>query len=71
MYVQYYGGAFKIAAFDQWMVMVAGPEMVEDLRRRPDDEFSFVEAADEVRPHVRAVLGLCFSRCHTILFCAV
>ena len=53
------------------MVMVAGPEMVEDLRRRPDDEFSFVEAADEVRPHVRAVLGLCFSRCHTILFCAV
>ena len=47
--IQHYGSAFKVAFFDQWMVMVTGPKMVEDLRRRPDDELSFGEAADDVR----------------------
>ena len=45
---QYYGSAFKVALFDGWMVHVSGPEMIDELKRRPDDELSFSEGADEV-----------------------
>lgn len=32
---------------DQWMVIVSGSKMVDDLRKRPDDEVSFIEGAEE------------------------
>ena len=31
---------------DQWMVIVSGAKMVEDLRKRPDDEVSFLEGTE-------------------------
>ncbi|KAJ8475230.1 hypothetical protein ONZ51_g6703 [Trametes cubensis] len=46
----YYGSVFKIAMFDQWLVIVSGPKLVEDIRKRPDDELSFVEGATEFVP---------------------
>ena len=30
------------------MVVVSGRKLVEDLRKRPDEELSFMEAVDEV-----------------------
>ena len=35
---------------DQWMVIVAGPTLVEELRRLPDDTSSFYDAAEDVGP---------------------
>ncbi|KAI0334069.1 cytochrome P450 [Cubamyces sp. BRFM 1775] len=46
-YKKYYGSAFKIAMFDTWMVYVSGPELIDEMKRRPDDELSFHEGADE------------------------
>lgn len=46
---QYYGSTFKVALLDAWMVYVSGPELIDELKRRPDDELSFHEGADEVR----------------------
>ncbi|RDX53553.1 cytochrome P450 [Lentinus brumalis] len=46
-YAQYHGSAFKVALFDQWFVVVSGHRMVDDMRKRPDDELSFVEGAEE------------------------
>ena len=34
---------------DQWMIVVSGHKLVEDVRRRPDDELSFTEAIESVR----------------------
>ena len=31
---------------DQWMVIVSGAKMIEDLRKRSDDEVSFLEATE-------------------------
>ena len=43
-----------------WLVVVSGSEMIDDLRRRPDDEVSFLEGAEEVRNMiVRSVLRIC------------
>ena len=39
---------FKVALMDQWMVVVSGHKLVEDMRRRPDDELSFTEAIESV-----------------------
>ena len=46
--MQFYNAAYKVATADQWLVIVSGPKMIEELRRRPDDEMSLIEAADEV-----------------------
>ncbi|RPD62663.1 cytochrome P450 [Lentinus tigrinus ALCF2SS1-7] len=46
-YERYYGSAFKVALFDQWHVVVSGPKMVDDVRKRPDDELSFTEGTEE------------------------
>lgn len=31
------------------MVIVSGSKMVDELRKRPDDELSFIEGVEEVR----------------------
>ncbi|KAH9176040.1 cytochrome P450 [Lactarius sanguifluus] len=33
-------GVFRIATFRRWMVLVSGPELVEDVRKAPDDVLS-------------------------------
>ncbi|KAH9921475.1 cytochrome P450 [Epithele typhae] len=46
-YQKYYGSAFKVASLDGWNVVVSGPKLVDELRKRPDDELSFLEATEE------------------------
>ncbi|KAI0673763.1 cytochrome P450 [Trametes maxima] len=49
-YRKYYGSVFKVPLLDQWVVIVSGPKMVDELRRRPDDELSFMEGvADSIQ----------------------
>ena len=38
---QYPGSAFKVAALDKWIVFVSGRKMIEELRKRGDEELSF------------------------------
>ncbi|KAH9061886.1 cytochrome P450 [Lactarius vividus] len=40
-------GLFKIATFRRWMVLVSGPELVEDVRKAPDDVLSLYAWAIE------------------------
>ncbi|KAI0640041.1 cytochrome P450 [Trametes polyzona] len=55
-YKKYYGSVFKVPLLDQWVVVVSGPKMVDELRRRPDDELSFTESvADSMQ--IRYTLG--------------
>lgn len=35
--LQYRGTPFKIAMFDQWLVVLSGSEIVEEVRKLPDD----------------------------------
>ncbi|KAI1793082.1 cytochrome P450 [Ganoderma leucocontextum] len=46
-YQKYYGSAFKVAFLDKWVVVLSGPKMLDELRRRPDHEVSFLEGAEE------------------------
>ena len=46
---QYFGGVFKVALYDRWLVVISGRKLIEDLRKRPDDEVSFTEAIEDVR----------------------
>ncbi|KAI0640730.1 cytochrome P450 [Trametes meyenii] len=46
-YRKHYGSVFKVPLQDKWMVVVSGPKLVDDLRRRPDEELSFRVAAAE------------------------
>ncbi|KAI1793036.1 cytochrome P450 [Ganoderma leucocontextum] len=39
-YDKYRGSPFKIAMFDQWLVVLSGPEIVEEVRKLPDDAAS-------------------------------
>ncbi|KAI0800568.1 cytochrome P450 [Fomes fomentarius] len=43
-----YGGApFKVALKGEWMVVLSDPEMIDDFRRRPDEELSFAALQEE------------------------
>ncbi|KAI0800573.1 cytochrome P450 [Fomes fomentarius] len=55
-YQKYHGSAFKVALLDQWMVIVSGSKMVDELRKRPDDELSFIEGVEELM-QTRFTLG--------------
>ncbi|KAI0354621.1 cytochrome P450 [Trametes cingulata] len=44
-YEKYYGSVFKISMIDQWLVIITGPKLIDDLRKRPMEEASFLEAA--------------------------
>ena len=45
---QHKGAPFKIAERVNWTVVVSSREHVEELLRATDEEFSFMEASDEV-----------------------
>ena len=36
--------------FDQWLVVVNGTQLVDEIQRAPDDKISFVDAVGEVSP---------------------
>ena len=44
-------GIFKIATLKTWMILVSGPEFIEDIRKAPDNVLS----VDEPRADVRVV----------------
>ena len=41
-------GLFKIPTLRRWMVLAAGPELIEDIRKAPDDVLSLLQSAIEV-----------------------
>ncbi|KAI0714847.1 cytochrome P450 [Earliella scabrosa] len=46
-YRKYPGVPFKVALPGSWMVILSAPKMMDELWRRPDDEFSLNEIIDE------------------------
>ncbi|TCD68632.1 hypothetical protein EIP91_010287 [Steccherinum ochraceum] len=46
-YDKYKGGAFKVPELFRWLVVVTGPQLIEELRKAGDDELSFDEAVAE------------------------
>ncbi|KAH9036352.1 cytochrome P450 [Lactarius pseudohatsudake] len=50
-------GVFKIAGFRRWMVLVSGPELVEDVRKAPEDVLS-VKASTAELLQLEYTLGL-------------
>ena len=46
---QYKGGVFKVPAIDRWIVVVSGPELIDELRKMPDEMVSFELATGGVR----------------------
>lgn len=47
-YVKYKGSAFRLAQLDRWVVVLCGPKMNEELQRMPDDQVSFLDAAEDL-----------------------
>ncbi len=47
--VQFHNSAFKVALIDQWLVVVSGSKMVDEFRKRSDEELSFIEGVEDVR----------------------
>ncbi|KAG5715861.1 Ent-kaurene oxidase, partial [Termitomyces sp. T112] len=47
-YNKYRGAAFKIPDVSKWIVVVSGRQMVDELRKAPDDYINFREAAVEM-----------------------
>ncbi|EJD49195.1 cytochrome P450 [Auricularia subglabra TFB-10046 SS5] len=43
-YRQYKAGVFKVRSFRDWLIIISGPELIDELRRAPDDVLSFREA---------------------------
>ncbi|KAI9060477.1 cytochrome P450 [Trametes sanguinea] len=42
-YAKYRGSAFKVAMFDQWLVILSGTHLVEEVRKSPEEVFSSME----------------------------
>lgn len=54
---QHKGGIFKVALFDRWLLVLTGKKYVEELRKFPDDQVSFLHGTAEV---VTFTLLMCF-----------
>jgi hypothetical protein len=46
---QFKGGVFKVAALDKWILVVSGPQLIDELRKAPEDALSFDSAVTDVR----------------------
>ena len=46
--LKYYGTAFKVSTMGRYMVVVSGPDMLEDIRKATDEQLSFRDAVAEV-----------------------
>ena len=55
---QFPDSAFKISMLDQWFVVVSGRDMVEDIRKRPEEELEVPRGAQEVRGYAWAITML-------------
>ncbi|KIL61366.1 hypothetical protein M378DRAFT_167012, partial [Amanita muscaria Koide BX008] len=55
-YDEHRGSIFKVPLFSKWMIMVSGPEMINDIRSASDDYLSAHEAGRE-RTHIAFILG--------------
>ncbi len=42
-------GLFKIATFRAWLVLASSPELIEDVRKAPDDVLSLAATLIQVR----------------------
>lgn len=40
---------FKVALFDKWVVVLCGTKNIDEVRKRPEEDFSPRQAALEVR----------------------
>ncbi|KAJ3476173.1 hypothetical protein NLI96_g11343 [Meripilus lineatus] len=47
-YSKYKGGIFKIPMPDQWLVVVTGPQLIDELRKFPDDTMSLPRGLEEL-----------------------
>ncbi|KAH9929782.1 cytochrome P450 [Fomitopsis serialis] len=47
-YTKYRGSVFRVPLLDRWVVVVSGAAMNEELRKFPDDQMSFIDAAEEL-----------------------
>ncbi|KAF8807759.1 cytochrome P450 [Phlegmacium glaucopus] len=47
-YEKYHPGIFKIAILDRWIIVVTGTGFIEDIRKAPEDELSFISATNEL-----------------------
>ena len=45
---QYKDGFFRVPMMDRWLVVVTGPELVDELRKIPDEKLSFDHAVRDV-----------------------
>ncbi|KAI1791206.1 cytochrome P450 [Ganoderma leucocontextum] len=55
-YAKYYNSTFRIALLDQWVVVLTGKQLVEDLRKRPESELSLAESIEDIQ-QVRFTVG--------------
>ncbi|KAF8897198.1 cytochrome P450 [Infundibulicybe gibba] len=55
-YDKYYGRAFRVPTLSKWVIVVSGPDMLDDIRRAPDDQLSFREAISETF-HIDYTMG--------------
>ncbi|TBU36871.1 cytochrome P450 [Dichomitus squalens] len=46
-YERFRGSAFKVADLESWTIILNGPEMVDEIRKRPEEELSAVESNEE------------------------
>ncbi len=46
--LKYYGTAFKLSTMGRYIVVVSGPDMLEDIRQATDEYLSFRDAVAEV-----------------------
>ncbi|EIW64803.1 cytochrome P450 [Trametes versicolor FP-101664 SS1] len=42
-YDKYHGTTFKVAMLDRWLVVASGPKLVEEVRKRPDEELDNID----------------------------
>ncbi|THU77013.1 hypothetical protein K435DRAFT_703392 [Dendrothele bispora CBS 962.96] len=51
-YDKYHGRAFKVRMPYRWVIIATGPDLVNDIKRAPDDMMSFDEAVNDVSAQV-------------------
>ena len=46
---QFHGSAFKVALMDQWLVLVSGSKLVDEVIKHAEEQLSFIEGVEDVR----------------------
>ena len=47
-HLKYRHSIFRVPNLDKWMVIVRGPEYIEEIKKAPETQLSFVDEAEEV-----------------------